>query len=191
MYKNLKILTSALIILSSSVYSSVSFAVPVSWNISGPGTTSTVTNTSNDWDLNYNLPGTSGYNTNTWSVTGVATQNGDATFDWTYSGFHSFFQVTAFLNTSPGDVLVNAGPQNCCTTPSNGFNYQGTYTFTGLSIGDMIGFSLGGSHYDGTQQLQGNLNLVQNIPEPSFVALFGLGLLGLSFARRRKVELIK
>lgn len=156
------------------------------WTISGPGTTS-ATGGSGTWDLSYSL-NPAGYNTVQWTVTGgPVLQSGDYDFDWTYSGFHAFFDVTAFLTTSDGTTLVNVGPNNCCTAPSSGFTYNGSYSFTGVSAGDTIGFMLGGSNFDSNNVLSGNLNLVQtNVPAPAALSLLALGLLGIGRLKRQR-----
>ena len=159
-----------------------------SWSIAGPGTTSAVQNTPSDWDLSYSL-NPAGFSTVTWTVTSAALlDSGDYEFDWHYSGFHAFFQVRAFLKASDGTTLYSAGPINCCTSPSAGFNQFGNYTFSGVSAGQTIGFTMGGSNFDSNNQLNGTLNLNQ-VPEPTTAALLGLGLVGLGlWGRKRKEE---
>ncbi|MDO9092801.1 MAG: hypothetical protein Q8R98_08110 [Rubrivivax sp.] len=159
-------------------------AAPVVWAITGPGTTSAlqagVTAT-----LSYNHSPAS---TGTWQVRGTAVEAGDYSFDWNYSGFHAFFRVTAFLGSTDGDTLVNAGPESCCTEPSAGFNYSGSYTFTGLTAGEVFGFNLGGSHSDSDRRLIGSLLLTQTsmVSAPGTLALAGLALLALGASTRRK-----
>lgn len=156
----------------------------VTWTIAGPGTNQ-VTQSGNLATASYDLPGTAGFSTNTWMVRALANSAGSYTFDWDFSGFHSFFGVTAFLTATTGDVLVSAGPASCCTAPSSGFAYSGTYTFDGLNAGDSFGFNLGGRHYDTAQMLNGSLKLTQQVPEPATFALMGIALLGVAAARRK------
>lgn len=166
---------------------------PVNWTISGPGTTNTQQVNPGEYSLTYDRPGTAGFSRNTWTVSTVADADGDYTFDWNYIGFHSFFQVRAFLNTfNPNTTLYSAGPVNCCTYPSGGFNESGSFTFSNISAGETFGFTLGGSHFDGTLALSGNLRLKQTggpvtVPENnSIVPLITLGLFGAHSALRRK-----
>lgn len=169
----------ALIFASSSAFAGLL------WDISGPGTTSAINN-GDQSTLNYSI-NPAGYNTRTWTATATADADGDYTFDWNYYGSHAWYQVTAFLNViDPATILYSAGPQNCCTTPSGSFNQSGEFTFTGVSAGDEIGFTFGGSNFDSSNFLTGTLTLTQtNVPEPASIAIFGLGLIGLAFARRR------
>ena len=155
----------------------------VTWTITGPGTYG-ATQSGGTASLAYSQPGTAGYVTNTWQIRAVADEAGDFAFDWDYSGFHSFFNVRAFLTTTLGATLVNAGPTNCCNMPSNGFGYSGSYTFTGMAAGQSFGFNVGGSHFDSSQILQGTVRL-QQIPEPATRALAGLALLGVASSRRK------
>jgi hypothetical protein len=86
---------------------------------------------------------------------------------WTYTGFHSFFQVTVGLDafvthgaTTTTTPLVNAGPVNCppCTPPSGGFEYSGT-TSLSVQAGDTYGFALRGGHSDVAEVLRGTLTV--------------------------------
>lgn len=59
---------------------------------------------------------------------------------------HAWFAVTAGLVAYVGDTpypLVNAGPENCCTMPSNGFAYTGTAVLS-VEAGDTYGFQVSG-----------------------------------------------
>jgi hypothetical protein len=81
--------------------------------------------------------------------------------EYTYTGFHAFFQVRvaldAFVNGSSFN-LVSAGPVNCCTSPSGGFTYTGIVELT-VNAGDTYGFDMSGSHGDRDRRLIGALTV--------------------------------
>lgn len=165
----------------------------LTWDITGPGTISS-TPAANQTTLSYALSGSSVYSKQTWTATAIADEAGDYEFDWTYGGFHAYFQVQAFLSAASSvggmDSLVAAGPANCCSAPSGGFGYAGNYIFSNVNAGDTLQFSFGGTNSDADARLLGTLTLTQampaaEVPEPASVALLGLALTGLLAARRR------
>ena len=62
------------------------------------------------------------------------------------------------------EKLAGAGPVNCCVAPSGRFDYTGTTAFD-LQTGDVYGFRMSGSHFDGDRRLIGTLTLTPT-PEP-------------------------
>jgi hypothetical protein len=133
---------------------------PAVWTGSGPGNPTTSVqagSTSLSYDLN-----PAGFSTQTWELTSTA-QGATATVPYTYAGNHAFFQVTvsvqAIVNGEVVETLVNAGPTNCCSTPSNGFEYGGSYTFMNLQPGDTYGFRFGGRNFDFNNYLRGTFTV--------------------------------
>lgn len=152
------------------------------WTISGPGTTSVSQLGADGAVLSYHT--TSDYAApRTFIAEALVTEGGVWNYLWDFTGFHAFYNVTAFLTrTAPGstETLVSAGPENCCTTPSSGFSYSGTSSVA-LSVGDVLRFTFGGYNFDSNPTIQGTVTLDTIAPVP--VAPAGILLLSaLGFA---------
>ena len=75
--------------------------------------------------------------------------------------------LTAFIDdgTTVTTVnLVNAGPVNCCTSPSAGFSYNGTETFV-VNSGDVYGFRMTGTHFDSALAMSGTLTVDEPVSD--------------------------
>lgn len=153
--------------------SAQSYAGLLPWTITGNGTTNAVEVNADEWALSYDLNPAGHNNTQTWTVSAIVDEAGTYNFSWDYTGFHAFYQVTAFLTTSSGITLVDTGPVNCCSSPSAGFSYNGNIAFANASMGDVISFQMGGSNGDSNNALRGTLNLTQ-VPEPTTLVIFSL-----------------
>ena len=185
-YPNMRVALASVVAVMFCALAPVTVAAPVltpqTWTMAGPGTISS-TQVGNVTTLTYNI-NPAGFSTRTWTASAIADTSGDYLFNWAYNGFHAFFQVTAFLNAG-STSLVNTGPNNCCTTPSGGFAYNGFYTFSNINAGDTMAFTFGGKNFDSTNVLVGSLTLNQ-VPEPGTLALLGVALGLVGFAARRK-----
>lgn len=148
---------------ASSAASAETLEAP--WVGSGPGTVNVVSNgTTPPAQMTYSM-NPAGYTAQTWSFSTTAGSTGTRNLMYEYTGFYAWFDVTAFLRafvTHEGVTtytqLVNAGPADCCNTPSGGFSYVGDVALS-VRSGDTYGFELGGSNFDSDNDLQGTLTL--------------------------------
>jgi hypothetical protein len=143
---------------------------------SGAGTAGTFlaagSSLAGDAQFTYDIPvvGNNG-ETGTWSFSTTAGANGTVPVPYHWTGLHAWFNVTARLDAVvirgasviSTTNLVNAGPEVCCTTPSNGFDYAGTANFT-VQTGDKYGFVLRGSNGDFNDFLRGELTIGTVVP---------------------------
>lgn len=137
------------------------------WTAVGPGT-KTVTPSSGPSStatFQYALNGSAVWSPQTWEYRTTAATTGPVTFNWNYSGYHAFFQVRVFLRVfadGPSGrqtiTLVSAGPVNCCSSPSGGFNYSGSTTFN-VNAGYAFGIQAGGQNFDSDSRLLGKIDL--------------------------------
>ena len=111
-----------------------------------------------------------------WQFQTTAASAGPISLEYAWTGFHSYFEATAqletFVTTSGGTTyatLFSAGPADCgaCLPPSAGFTYCGPATFN-VQPGDVYGFRLSGQHFDSSQLLQGDFVVDTSVTCPDF-----------------------
>src|SRR4051794_25978597 len=132
------------------------------WTGSGTATTTVTSDgTSSNPVFDYSVNGTQG----TWTFSANAKTGRTQPIVWHYKGYHAWFQVTVQIqqfvihNGQETDTtLRSAGPVNCCSAPSGGFDYAGTAAFN-LQAGDVYGFHMSGSNADSDRRLIGTLSL--------------------------------
>jgi hypothetical protein len=130
------------------------------WVSAGTGTVTTVSDGSaSAAQMTYDAEGTF---SGTWTFTTTATSAGTVKVPYSWTGLHAFFRVTthleSFVTGGATDVLVNDGPVDCCTAPSNGFSYGGVASFD-VQPGQTYGFRLSGSNFDTNNFLRGTFTL--------------------------------
>lgn len=137
-------------------------AAPI-WSPTGPGTVvATDADIGDDLQAQFTyLLNPAGFSTRSWEFKTTATSTGQVTLDYQWTGFHAFFQVRTRLETIDGNgntTIINDGPVNCCTSPSNGFNYTGQVVLDTVA-GQPYGFRLSGSNFDSNNQLGGTFTI--------------------------------
>ena len=154
----------------------------------GPGSAS-ASPAGTGFALTYSDSGSQVWSGESWTFSAIATQSGPVTLTYNDKGFYAFFNVTHSLTAFDGtssQTLVSAGPANCCSTPSNGFDYSGQVTLD-RTAGQAYGFIVAGRNDDSDSVLGGTLTVAPAapVPEPISVALLSGGLLGVGLVRRR------
>ncbi len=154
----------------AAVMATAKVAAAGGWAANGPGSVTVVSDgSSTDPEMTYALTGYgSTFSTQTWQFSTVATQTGAVTVPYHYSGYHAYFQVRLFLTAFvDGNAvnLVSAGPANCCSYPSGGFDLTGSHTFN-VTAGQTYGFRFGGSNFDSDSRLLGTFQIPGYAPPP-------------------------
>lgn len=141
------------------------------WTGGGTGTTTVVA------DGTTGAPAQFTYSANpahsgSWNFSTTAGGNETVVLGYSYSGYHAFFQVRVSLSvfvthngSTTSTTLVNAGPVNCCSSPSGGFSYTGTVSLV-VQAGDTYGFTMTGSNSDSDARLLGTLTVTDQTPRP-------------------------
>lgn len=134
------------------------------WLGAGTGTTTVVSDGSaGPAEFTYDARSFSGV----WNFQTVAASARTVLLKYHYQGLHAWFRVTVGLDAVVGAQtfpLVSAGPANCCTPPSNGFNYTGTVALP-VDVGQSYGFVMRGSNFDFNDILMGALVVDEAVKE--------------------------
>lgn len=117
-------------------------------------------------NLDYDdTPSGGDYKSHTFIYTSTAVASGPYTFQWTYSGLHSWFAATAQLEAFSLDgngyeTVVQLIPT---TTVHGDFSFSGNATLP-LTAGASWGIRATGYHYDYSQILRGHIGITPGTP---------------------------
>jgi hypothetical protein len=159
-------------------------AAPPVWQAIGDGAVSVLNDGSSGapkMSYAYDL-GIGGGVSGEWHFFTTATTTETINLPYTYTGLHAWFQVTVTLEAfvisadagDSGVTLVDDGPVDCCTPPSNGFSYTGTVPLD-VEPGDIYGFSMTGSNFDLNSFLKGTLTVGGAAPAPTLMRAVSTG----------------
>ena len=132
------------------------------WTATGPGALAPYVQT-DSVSLQYNSSTEPCCSRYYWGYTTTAPASGAYTFDYRYTGFHSYFAVDAYLEVfvnGPNGMTVT--PLKSFTCPGNcgaGFDLSGTQTVT-LFAGYTWGIRANGYNFDTTRIFQGTITVV-------------------------------
>ncbi len=115
----------------------------------------------------------------------VAGSSATISFDYDYSGFHSWYLAYAQLWTFVDGPDGRAWAQWYTNSEaSGGFSATGSITLD-INQGYMWGVTPGGGHYDSNLGMVGTVKLSNLVPAPGAATLAGLGALTITSRRRR------
>ena len=158
------------------VVSSPAVLVPLTvgaapWTGAGNGTVTATVNNPTSVTLGYDFyyPEPPQYDQQTWTYTTNAVASGNVTFDWTYTGFHSYFQISealeAYANGPTGPTVIIPLASGSCPESCPTFSYNGTVTLP-LIAGYTWGIRASGKNYDYHRTLQGTITLTNQVIIP-------------------------
>lgn len=128
------------------------------WTAEGPGTLA-VEETAYGVAFAYNYTETGAYDGETWHFSRIAEETADVSFNWRYTGLHSWFNVTAKVTAyvkhgaaTTEAVLINLND------PKGDFDTLGSASLH-VQAGDTYGFRVEGSNFDSSRLFRGRLEL--------------------------------
>jgi hypothetical protein len=164
---------------------------PAMWSMhylvpGGPASPSVTQATSDTLDLNYNFDGNrqSPKNGFTQFFSVYSARTGDLSFDYDYTGNHSWFQAhTSLRFFYENEHVENTVVLIPLTSVGGDFSFSGSVTIP-VMAGSRWGFAMFGLHNDGAFLMHGTIHLSNLVPAPGACALAGMGCLAM--ARRRR-----
>jgi hypothetical protein len=159
-------------------------STPPVWHATGDGIVTVLNDGSSGapkFSYNYDL-GIGGGVSGEWSFYTTATTTETINLPYTYTGLHAWFNVRVSLEafvisadaSDTSVMLVDDGPEICCTPPSNGFSYTGSVPLS-VEPGDTYGFKLAGSNGDLNSFLNGTLTVGGTAPPPELLRAVSTG----------------
>ncbi|MBT3722749.1 MAG: PEP-CTERM sorting domain-containing protein [Gammaproteobacteria bacterium] len=124
-------------------------------------------------------------------MTTTANAAGSVSFFWDYETF-DFFDSNGDVSSDPFVSIIN-GVVTDITNPFGNITQNGLFEFKDLEIGDVFGFSIDTFFDDGgfatvDIRTDGIGFRPSPVPEPSIIALFSLGFVGLGLARTKRLS---